>query len=458
MNIEYKEPKEGMRLQVISGIFMVFSTLLIIITAVVMFSINKKYTDMTAAYDNYNVAKDAIHSLSDTSNYLTNKARQFVITHNINELVEYCEEVQVTRRREAALELVRAYSIKEENEAYNSLDEAMQYSLKLQEIEIHAMKLCAVAYGMKDSEIPQLVNDYELEKFELKLSKEEMNSLAMLLLYDENYNSISDKIDKYISDAGEMILSDRRDRQYQSLVMYKNAQINLYITITLLFGLIIILILMIRILILKPVTRFIKSVTDGVRMEEIGFFEFKYLAKAYNHMFNIQELNTEELKREAERDGLTELLNRGAFEKIKNSLSVTRASIAFLLIDVDCFKGINDNYGHEMGDKILRKVASEIKLHFRNVDYCFRVGGDEFAVIIMDMPREGKDTIIKKVESINKHMFNPEDELVRVSLSIGAAFGEGYSDELYGNADKALYVSKGRGRNGITFYEDINNN
>ena len=124
------------------------------------------------------------------------------------------------------------------------------------------------------------------------------------------------------------------------------------------------------------------------------------------------------------------------------------------MIDLDNFKQINDGYGHQVGDSILQKVANLLSENFRSTDFPARIGGDEFAVIVTDFSENMKSVILNKIEMINMVLKNPDDGLPKISLSVGAAFSEnGFSDELYKNADIALYEVKEKGRCGCRFYE-----
>ena len=103
----------------------------------------------------------------------------------------------------------------------------------------------------------------------------------------------------------------------------------------------------------------------------------------------------------AEHDSLTDLLNRGSFDKILKIYEANGSSFALIIIDVDSFKSINDTYGHAEGDAILKSVAALLVNAFRSVDYVFRIGGDEFAVIMIDMNSGLQYTIRNKIDAIN---------------------------------------------------------
>lgn len=170
----------------------------------------------------------------------------------------------------------------------------------------------------------------------------------------------------------------------------------------------------------------------------------------------------------AEHDALTGILNRAAFERITNSLRSNPHPLAFALLDVDNFKGINDTYGHDIGDAILKKVAHILITHFRESDVAFRFGGDEFALILTNYDDDKRGFIIRKFAEINEmlqhlgtasiHHENASDtteELPPVSVSAGAAFSiNGYSDLLFKQADSALYQIKKGGKGSCGIFEE----
>lgn len=190
-------------------------------------------------------------------------------------------------------------------------------------------------------------------------------------------------------------------------------------------------------------------------MEITGAYEFKYLALTYNDIYELNAANEMLLRHQAEHDPLTGILNRGAFDQAKKILQLKPRPIALLLIDVDKFKQINDGWGHETGDKVLKKVARMLEENFRASDIPARIGGDEFAVILDDSAPQKQQALKQKIQSMNRQLSCPKDGLPPVSLSVGGAFSQtGFSDDLYRMADAALYTVKENGRNGCRFYEN----
>jgi len=169
-----------------------------------------------------------------------------------------------------------------------------------------------------------------------------------------------------------------------------------------------------------------------------------------NHLDSIEDLSYI--------DPLTEIYNRRAFYQfIDNHISGARRSghnLALLLLDIDEFKRINDTLGHAYGDRILKQVTSICKEYIRKEDEIFRIGGDEFAIILKGTAKEGLLLIqrcFKEVAFRTNH---------RVTLSGGIMeidpFDKVDIDQIMSHADKALYQAKESGKNMVLLYENAN--
>ncbi len=179
------------------------------------------------------------------------------------------------------------------------------------------------------------------------------------------------------------------------------------------------------------------------------------------NMLNVEEQRREEflLKQKAEIDPLTGILNKGALEKhISETLdeATNEDLLALYIIDLDCFKQVNDTLGHAVGDRVLSDVAKKLCTVFSDKDTVGRIGGDEFSVFLKLTP-EGRRVGMRIIESraraivsaLRESYSNGKDE-VTVSASVGIAMfpvnGDTYS-ELYRKADAALYAAKHSGKN-----------
>jgi two-component system cell cycle response regulator len=167
----------------------------------------------------------------------------------------------------------------------------------------------------------------------------------------------------------------------------------------------------------------------------------------------------------ASTDALTGLFNRRRFaDVLKREFAVTkryRNTLSCLLLDLDHFKQINDQFGHDAGDQVLKEVARRITGSLREVDLAARYGGEEF-VILLPHTSKGDARIVAErlLKNVRKQEFNFGGALLTVTTSIGCA---GNSDVLSDNAedlvkaaDIALYEAKNGGRNRVVMYSVAN--
>lgn len=184
-------------------------------------------------------------------------------------------------------------------------------------------------------------------------------------------------------------------------------------------------------------------------------------AFGYVEDINMKKMQQMELVYKSQHDMLTGLYNKNtAEEKIENFLSTGDAKIsnhAFLIIDLDFFKVINDTFGHAFGDVVLSSVASKIRLLFREDDILGRIGGDEFIVLMKNIQNE--KTAMDKAQEICAGVletYTQGGKAYQVSVSIGIAIfgdhGRTYED-LYYHSDAALYFSKENGREQCSVFE-----
>ncbi|MEG4837957.1 CHASE2 domain-containing protein [Microcoleus sp. B9-D4] len=175
---------------------------------------------------------------------------------------------------------------------------------------------------------------------------------------------------------------------------------------------------------------------------------------------NALEQKNAELSHQAYHDALTGLPNRQMFyECLYRSLEIassTQELVALLFLDLDGFKSINDSLGHNVGDLLLKTVASRLKKCLRGSDTISRLGGDEFTVILPAIP--GREEAAKVAEKICDAIMQPfilEEHTVSVTTSIGISLYpiDGQEPEiLVKNADVAMYRAKERGKNQYHFY------
>jgi diguanylate cyclase (GGDEF)-like protein len=174
----------------------------------------------------------------------------------------------------------------------------------------------------------------------------------------------------------------------------------------------------------------------------------------------LQAANTE-LHRLSSTDSLTEIFNHGHFKSMlkrefsRHSRYGSMASL--VMIDIDHFKRVNDTYGHQAGDMVIRRVAEVIRKHARDVDVVGRYGGDEFAVVLPDTDKAGTRVFCERLrEGVEAMEVVYEGHSIRCTLSLGVADLSRPAHDfvtLVEWADQALYVAKKNGRNQVSVYE-----
>ena len=402
--------------------------------------------------DDYLAFAENEASLTDGSAYLTEQVRLYAVTLEPEYMESYFVEVNENRRREAALEHLKAAY--EGDNAYEYLVEALQRSNDLMHDEIYAMRLISEAQAYPENSLPPEVKAVSLSDEDQKLNKDEMIQKARQIVFGTAYQTARTRILDSVESSMKSMQETTREKMLEDANALESAMDMQRKLVSILFVETVATFLLIILLIIKPLRIYVNCIKEEKTMEITGSYEFKYLALTYNDIFEIKNANEAMLRYRAEHDPLTGIINRGGFEQLKSMLQIKGGALGLLIIDVDKFKLVNDGYGHEIGDQILKKVAGLLKDKFRATDYPARIGGDEFAVILTGMTEDMGAVIMQKVMDLNDSLMHPDDGLPQVSLSVGGAFSEnGFTDDLYNRADAALYVVKENGRCGCRFYE-----
>ncbi len=186
------------------------------------------------------------------------------------------------------------------------------------------------------------------------------------------------------------------------------------------------------------------------------------LLKSFVFIENIDDFvrQTEKLKKSAERDPLTGLYNKAQTEElIIEELNQLENKIgALFIIDCDNFKLINDTFGHQKGDDVLKEISDGLHTIFRSDDIVGRIGGDEFFAYIKNIT--SIDCVKKKAKTLCETLYKTytgEEGSVTISFSVGIALAPNNAtvfDELYEKADRALYRVKNTGKNSYRLFSE----
>jgi len=161
----------------------------------------------------------------------------------------------------------------------------------------------------------------------------------------------------------------------------------------------------------------------------------------------------------AKKDMLVGILNRRGFhEAFRKIISLSKRAnqkFALLFLDLDHFKEVNDSYGHEIGDRLLKEVVSRVSSHIREEDIFARLGGDEFVIILTNIDSEHFSKSVEKSLELFQQPWIIDSYTLDITTSIGVTIFPDDADtekKLLNNADKAMYKSKEMGRNKIVYF------
>ncbi len=444
---------KGLSLGKMNYIMISASCVLYLLVIIAMLHLSSRYDELVETTETYINCRNLEAEFREDSDYLTEQVRLFSYNMKLEYINNYFEAAEESHYRTKALEELKRYQ--KSDDAMRFLETAIENSRQLTAKEIYAMRLVCDANNFREEYVNSEVLAVELTPADKKLSKDKKIEKARRSMFDTGYQNtksfIVDDVSIFLENISEKIHMEQ-ETSIDELREIISKQ-RLYISI--LFGISLADFAMIIILVIRPLKIYIDRIKSDKKLDVSGAYEFRYLAKTYNSIYEQNEANEALLRHKAEHDALTGIMNRGSYEQVKELMKNSETPVALLQIDVDKFKGINDGYGHETGDKVLIKVAKLLEETFRSTDYPCRIGGDEFAVIMPGITPKYRDIIISKLEAIREKLTDTSDGLPRVTLSIGIAFSDkGFPDDLTRSADKVLYDVKNSGRDGYKFCEE----
>ena len=441
---------KGIKVQKINMILMISGAVLTLLVFTLTFQVKSRYRAVIASATDYADCSKAIEEMRIASDFMTNQVNFFSINLAPVFMTSYFTEKDIYRRRETSVEIIE-FTHKNDSIDLN-IKSAKKESDALIKFEYLIMKLLCESSKIPEELIPEAIINFELEENYRRLSAREKLEAAHSLLFNAEYVASKARLNRYIHEAHSDLTSQYMNAKQNGDQVIRSMLSILILFVALLFAVCVFLYFHLVTLVLRPLFKNLEAIQNGTKMKLNGSYEIKYLASSYNSLCERNEIRASVLRHKAEHDSLTGLINREGFEIIKAELS-SPESIAYLLIDIDFFKDVNDCYGHKTGDDVLKKVAELLTSQFRKTDYIARLGGDEFAVIMTKFGKSIKNIIQEKVDNLNKILRSGVDGLPVVSVSVGVAFSEvGYNESLMEKADKALYRVKNNGRANCSFY------
>ena len=447
-----KRSLTGINIQVLDIFFIIVTAIVFCFILVISMTVNKRFHAVKNAIDKFIICEQSSELIKDSSTYLTEQARLFVVTHKESYVISYLNEINEAKRQQKALEALELVT-SEKDLALQRLKIAVEQGKSLINMELYAMRL---AYKLADSKnIPKQIAEIQIRPIDDSLPNDKLQEVALNNLFGEGYLIYKTRINencRLTISAIEQQIKDDLNINADELGLSINRLRLLFLTLLILN---IVLFISFTYLIILPLEKFKTSIENDEKLNIVGSLECKQLAESYNEIYELKAQNEKSLLKKAEYDALTGILNRRAFDQICATSAEKEQPIALLLIDMDNFKFINDNYGHSGGDTALQELARILTETFRTDDYIARIGGDEFAAILPNCSKSASNIIKQKILSVNEKLVNIKDNIKPVSISVGVAFGEkGFSEDLFKNADRALYIVKEKGKRGCEIYDD----
>ena len=413
---------------------------------------HQQYNVLRSSMQDYIDCRYAVQELQQGSDILTKQVRLAAATGDRKYIAAYFEEANVTKTREKALQDLA--KLDDHSESLQALRHALSTSKDLMNLEYYAMRLIEESEGTDSSTWPEEIQKVNLQPEDARLSSAEKLAKARTLVISPAYETAKAEISGQIGEAASAFSEKVYERQNRASDLF--TRIFLLILVGMLaFALMMVsLCLVMRHWIVTPLFRYNQDIEHGDLLSVGGVYELEKLGKTYNRIYKENEERQRLIKHQAEHDPLTDLLNRGSYNQIINLYEKDQRDFALILIDIDIFKSVNDNSGHAVGDEILKKVARLLLETFRDIDYICRIGGDEFAVIMVEMTSDLTYTVVDRINAINEKLSHPTDGLPAISLSVGVAFTDRKNPgkSQFVDADKALYYTKEHDKNGVTFY------
>ncbi len=384
--------------------------------------------------------RESSYDLQRASDFLTENIRCFVVTGEREHLDLYFKEAKIDQRRDHAVAELEQSSANPG--AINNLKGAMAESMELMNREYHAARLAVDAYGLDLDDFPEEIQQYRLSRLEKSMTDEEKKELAVELLFGEEYHQKKDAISGHMQRCLAALKEDLMKKQLTAAEELRNQVWMEHLLTFLLIGVTLGIVFLTARLVIFPLQRCVELIRDEKDIPLDGAYEVRFLAKTYNLMHHTNLESQEKLSYEATHDKLTGLYNRRGYDFLLQNVDLETS--ALILFDLDKFKQINDTFGHDAGDRVLMKVADALFCSFRTQDFVCRIGGDEFAVIMVHSDPSLKELLLNKARKINERLASEATDTPAISVSMGVAFGfDGVDAEyLFKQADTSLYKAK----------------
>ncbi|MCR4719805.1 MAG: GGDEF domain-containing protein [Firmicutes bacterium] len=358
---------------------------------------------------------------------------------NISGLKKYAKELNSESRAAAVAERFKQYEVSDEVRSY--IENAAELSEQMKDIQMHAIALMASVYTIPS--IPELseIESRQLTQEEKAMSLEERVAYARQLVLERDYVQLRYYIAENIDNCNKTLQSEFSQASAEIKQHVAKMRIILWIAIIAVILVLSCAFIMFYSLIVKPLNDYSKDISANQRIKKnSGVLEMRQLVTAFNGLWSNRNELESILRAAAENDVLTGLPNRYCMQRDLLRIDVNGNTMAVLLFDVDFLKRVNDTEGHLAGDNLICATADCIKECFgtENAGNCYRIGGDEFVVLMFGCDEAEVKTRIDRFKMILKDK--------NITVSVGYAYTDNADNdsfaEMMEEADRSMYEKK----------------
>lgn len=450
------------------GIFSLLLTILIIINMNKLDTNNEELKQ--TEYNRFLMIQKA-NLLRQTSNDLTRFVRMYAVTLDENYKKNYFLILDIRNGKankpknyeNIYWDLLEPLRSKEhplgEKEAFNEEIRKLPYTKyeleKLEEAEENSNNLV----NIEREAINAIKGLYKDKNGAYTIKSKADQQFAIQLLHSKDYDKYKEKI-MYPIDKFLMSIDKRTKTNIESLNNKVSSNIN---SIYLIFFINVFILIISSILISLKILRPIRSLTKDIVKYQNGekYFliknyyddEIGFMTKQFHNMKNTLNEKYELIENMTITDELTNTYNRKFYnQKISELISLHaryQTPFSIIMFDIDNFKYINDTYGHKMGDEILIELSNLVKSYLRDTDYLFRVGGEEFIILLSETNIKEAKLVAEKIRK-NVSELKVKTKQITISLGLTQILDNDTEELIYQRVDGLLYYSKKNGKNKIT--------
>ncbi len=359
MNWKWK----GLRITTFNALMIVMSCALYICLLMATTYTTQNYEELVRSTDDHIRLEEASRTIRTASDYLTEQVRMYVQTQNEEYAWQYFEEATVTRSREKALEEMRQHSAVPAEEV--NLELAVRDSDLLMAREIYAIALMAEARRHTKVLEHPLLEDVVLEINDAKMLPLKKIERARGMVFDTEYQIMKNRIYKHLDTFTQGILITTETRLGSGLENLDDSIHTQRVLLSVLVILNAVTFLVITLLVARPLRSCIRSIRSRALLRERGAYEFRYLARTYNDIYQRSDVLAASeafLRTKTQQDEITGLFNRSYFYEIAGErIRESDEDMYIITADIANFKIVNEHYGMNTGDRLLKDIGTQLQ-------------------------------------------------------------------------------------------------